>query len=137
MRATAAFRSRKLPFHIAAGESATWTFEVRCLARGRTDLGRFHVRAWAGGGLRVVETRHDDPRRVSVYPSTAPLRHLAKPRDAGALARCILRMIEDPGRAVAMARTGRKRVEAEFSVTAKLDRTEALYRRLLAAKRLA
>ena len=34
-----------------------------------------------------------------------------------------------------MARTGRKRVEAEFSVTAKIDRTEALYRRLLAAKR--
>jgi hypothetical protein len=34
-----------------------------------------------------------------------------------------------------MARTGRKRVEADFSVTAKIDRTEALYRRLLAAKR--
>jgi glycosyltransferase involved in cell wall biosynthesis len=61
--------------------------------------------------------------------------YLFPPRDAGALARCILRMIEDPGRAVAMARTGRKRVEAEFSVTAKIDRTEALYRRLLAAKR--
>jgi glycosyltransferase involved in cell wall biosynthesis len=61
--------------------------------------------------------------------------YLFPPRDAGALARCILRMIEDPGRAVAMARTGRKRVEAEFSVIAKIDRTEALYRRLLAAKR--
>ena len=61
--------------------------------------------------------------------------YLFAPRDAGALARCILRMIEDPGRAVAMARTGRKRVEAEFSVTAKIDRTEALYRRLLASKR--
>ena len=36
-------------------------------------------------------------------------------------------------RATAMARTGRKRVEAEFSVTAKVDRTEALYRRLLDA----
>ena len=47
----------------------------------------------------------------------------------------ILRMIEDPGRATAMARTGRKRVEAEFSVTAKIDRTEALYRRLLETKR--
>jgi len=61
--------------------------------------------------------------------------YLFPPRHAGALARCILRLIEDPGRAVAMARTGRKRVEAEFSVTAKIDRTEALYRRLLAAKR--
>jgi hypothetical protein len=34
-----------------------------------------------------------------------------------------------------MARMGAKRVESEFSVTAKIDRTEALYRRLLAAKR--
>jgi glycosyltransferase involved in cell wall biosynthesis len=61
--------------------------------------------------------------------------YLFPPRDAGALARAILRMIEDPSRAIAMARTGRKRVEAEFSVIAKIDRTEALYRRLLAAKR--
>ena len=60
---------------------------------------------------------------------------LFPPRDADALARCILRMIEDPGRATAMARAGRKRVEAEFSVTAKIDRTEALYRRLLTAAR--
>jgi glycosyltransferase involved in cell wall biosynthesis len=63
--------------------------------------------------------------------------YLFPPRDTGALARCILRMIEDPGRATAMARTGRKRVEEEFSVTTKIDRTEALYRRLLAAKRQA
>jgi len=41
-------------------------------------------------------------------------------------------MIADPTRAQAMARAGGKRVEAEFSVTAKIDRTEALYRRLLA-----
>jgi glycosyltransferase involved in cell wall biosynthesis len=61
--------------------------------------------------------------------------YLFPPRDTEALARCILRMIADPDRGSAMARTGRKRVEEEFSVTAKLDRTEALYRRLLAAKR--
>jgi glycosyltransferase involved in cell wall biosynthesis len=61
--------------------------------------------------------------------------YLFPPRDAGALAACVLRMIEDPSQATAMARTGRKRVEADFSVTAKIDRTEALYRRLLAAKR--
>jgi glycosyltransferase involved in cell wall biosynthesis len=61
--------------------------------------------------------------------------YLFPARDTDALARCILRTIEDPGRATAMARTGRKRVEEEFSVTAKIDRTEALYRRLLAAKR--
>ncbi len=63
--------------------------------------------------------------------------YLFPARDIDALARAILRTIEDPSRAIAMARTGRKRVEAEFSVTAKLDRTEALYRRLLGSKRTA
>jgi len=63
--------------------------------------------------------------------------YLFPARDTAALARAILRTIEDPGRATAMARTGRKRVEEEFSVTAKLDRTEALYRRLLGSKRSA
>ncbi len=61
--------------------------------------------------------------------------YLFAPRDVDALARCILRMVEDPEHARAMARAGRKRVEAQFSMTAKIDRTEALYRRLLAAKR--
>jgi glycosyltransferase involved in cell wall biosynthesis len=61
--------------------------------------------------------------------------YLFPPRDTSALARAILRMMEDPGRATTMARTGRKRVEAEFSLTAKIDHTEALYRRLLDAKR--
>ena len=61
--------------------------------------------------------------------------YLFPPRDSDALARCILRLMENPDHAKTMARAGRKRVEAEFSVTAKLDRTEALYRRLLASKR--
>lgn len=63
--------------------------------------------------------------------------YLFPPRDTDALARCILRMVDDPERAKAMARTGRKHVEAEFSVTTKIDRTEALYRRLLGSKRSA
>ena len=63
--------------------------------------------------------------------------YLFPARNTDALARAILRTIEDPGRAIAMARTGRKRVEEEFSVTAKIDRTEALYRRLLGSKRSA
>ena len=61
--------------------------------------------------------------------------YLFPPRDVDALARCILRMVENPDHASAMARVGRKRVEAEFSLTAKIDRTEALYLRLLAAQR--
>jgi len=63
--------------------------------------------------------------------------YLFAPRDIDALARSILRMVEDPEHARAMARAGRKRVEVEFSMMAKIDRTEALYRRLLGAKRSA
>ena len=58
--------------------------------------------------------------------------YLFPPRDVDALARCIVRMLESPERARAMARAGRRRVETSFSITAKVDRTEALYRRLLA-----
>lgn len=56
---------------------------------------------------------------------------LVPPRDPEAMARAILRMIEDPACAHAMARAGRKRVEARFSTAIKIERTEALYRRLL------
>ena len=59
--------------------------------------------------------------------------YLFPPRDVDALARCIVRAIEEPEGARTMARAGRRRVETGFSLTAKVDRTEALYRRLLAA----
>lgn len=56
---------------------------------------------------------------------------LVPPRDPEAMARAILRMIADPVGAHAMALAGRKRVEARFSTAIKIERTEALYRRLL------
>jgi glycosyltransferase involved in cell wall biosynthesis len=59
---------------------------------------------------------------------------LVPPRNPDALAQAILRVVENPTRAKAMARAGRKRVEAHFSLTAKVERTEALYRRLLDAR---
>jgi glycosyltransferase involved in cell wall biosynthesis len=52
------------------------------------------------------------------------------PREPAALAAAILRLLDDPTAAQAMARAGRKHVEANFSLRAKLDATEALYRRL-------
>ena len=58
---------------------------------------------------------------------------LVPPRDPAALAAAILRMLADPTAAQSMARAGRKRVETRFSLRAKLDATEALYRRLVAA----
>ena len=60
---------------------------------------------------------------------------LVPPRNPEALAQAVLRVLENPARAKAMARAGRKRVEAAFSSVAKLDRTEALYRRLVAERR--
>jgi glycosyltransferase involved in cell wall biosynthesis len=58
---------------------------------------------------------------------------LVPPRNPDALAQAMLRTIENPTRARAMARAGRKSVEAQFSTAVKVERTEALYRRLLEA----
>ena len=60
---------------------------------------------------------------------------LVPPRDTSALAEAILTLLDDPTTAQAMARAGRKRVEAEFSLRAKVDATEALYRRLVGSGR--
>lgn len=59
---------------------------------------------------------------------------LVPPRNPEALAQAMLRVLENPARAKAMARAGRKHVEAHFSMAAKIDRTEALYRRLLTGR---
>jgi len=59
---------------------------------------------------------------------------LVPPRNPDAMAQAILRLLENPTRAKAMARAGRKRVEAHFSMAQKVQRTEALYQRLLAAR---
>jgi glycosyltransferase involved in cell wall biosynthesis len=56
---------------------------------------------------------------------------LVPPRNPDALAQAILRMVENPTRAKAMARAGRKLVERQFSAAIKVERTETLYRRLL------
>jgi glycosyltransferase involved in cell wall biosynthesis len=56
---------------------------------------------------------------------------LVPPRDPKAMAAAMLRVIGDPALAHAMGRAGRARVVAHFSLHAKLDATEALYRRLV------
>src|SRR2546425_6138156 len=60
---------------------------------------------------------------------------LVPPRAPAALADAVVRVLTDPTAAQAMARAGRKRVEAHFSLRAKLDATEALYRRLVTGAR--
>jgi glycosyltransferase involved in cell wall biosynthesis len=56
---------------------------------------------------------------------------LFKPRDVPSLAAAILTLAADPGRARAMGRTGRELVLREFATGVRVERTEALYRRLL------
>lgn len=56
---------------------------------------------------------------------------LVPPRDVPALADAILALVGDPPAARAMGRAGRELVVARFSTRVKVDRTEALYRRLL------
>ena len=56
---------------------------------------------------------------------------LVPPRTPAALADAIVRLVSDPTAAQTMARAGRKRVEALFSLRAKVDATEALYHRLV------
>jgi len=59
---------------------------------------------------------------------------LVPPRQPAALAAAVLGLLADPTAAQTMARAGRKRVEDHFSLRAKLDATEALYRRLAAGE---
>jgi glycosyltransferase involved in cell wall biosynthesis len=56
---------------------------------------------------------------------------LVPPRDPAALADAILTVAADPALGQAMGRAGRAHVERTFSTRAKVERTEALYRRLL------
>ena len=60
---------------------------------------------------------------------------LVPPRTPAAIAEAIVRLLGDPTAAQTMARAGRKRVEAQFSLRAKIDATEALYHRLVAGAR--
>jgi len=59
---------------------------------------------------------------------------LVKPRDPAGLAEALLAVAADPEGGRAMGRAGRELVERQFSTRAKLERTEALYRRLVAAR---
>jgi glycosyltransferase involved in cell wall biosynthesis len=65
-----------------------------------------------------------------VLPGTTG--YLFEPRDVGGIAEAILALVADPERARAMGRAGRELVLREFATSVRVERTEALYRRLLA-----
>lgn len=59
---------------------------------------------------------------------------LVPPRDVDALAAAMLRMVESPELRRTTAAAGRRLVEERFSMRAKVDATERLYRRLVAER---
>jgi glycosyltransferase involved in cell wall biosynthesis len=59
---------------------------------------------------------------------------LVPPRDPPALAAALAALLRDPAEAGRLGRQGRRRVEEGFSSEVRLDRIEALYRRLIAEK---
>lgn len=67
-------------FSLERGQRIRWTYEVRCLGRGRFTLGTVHVRLWDRSGLRLHEARHRAAKLVRVYSRTEPLRRLPQPR---------------------------------------------------------
>src|SRR5262249_60883286 len=82
----------------------------------------------AGGPPVVATDSEGTPERV-IHGETVCL---VAPRDAAALAEAVVGLASDPERARRMGRAGRARVEAMFSTRVKVERTEALYHRLLA-----
>lgn len=59
---------------------------------------------------------------------------LVKPHDPAGIADAVLSTASDSAAAKNMAAAGRRRVEARFSTRVKVERTEALYRRLVEAR---
>jgi glycosyltransferase involved in cell wall biosynthesis len=57
--------------------------------------------------------------------------HLVPAADPGALARAIIDLAQSPEKARAMGYAGRKRIEAQFSMTAMIDSYQQIYDRLL------
>ena len=76
----------------------------------------------------VVATDVGGAREAVVEGETG---HLVAAGDDAALAARVVELLRDPARAREMGERGRSRVAAEFSCAAQLERTEALYERLL------
>src|SRR5262249_30355348 len=64
---------------VGRGETASFSYDVRCPARGVHDFGTIGAHARARGGVRGWERRHAHPLAVRVSPRLAPLRSLPRP----------------------------------------------------------
>jgi glycosyltransferase involved in cell wall biosynthesis len=79
-------------------------------------------------GTPVIGTDIEGNSELIVHGETG---YLVTPHDPAGLAEAVLALASDRDGAAAMGRAGRARVERLFSTRMKVERTEALYRRLL------
>src|SRR5207247_11045497 len=70
---------RRAVTSLAAGESASFSYDVRCPVRGVHDFGTIVVHVRDRFGVRAWEGRHVERRPLRVYPRIAPLRTLPRP----------------------------------------------------------
>jgi uncharacterized protein (DUF58 family) len=65
---------------LGPGDTATFSYDVRCPVRGVHDLGTLVVHVRDRWGVRAWERHHVEPRSLHVYPRIAPLRSLPPPQ---------------------------------------------------------
>jgi uncharacterized protein (DUF58 family) len=64
---------------LGVGETASFSYDVRCPVRGVHDFGTIVVHARDRWGVWAWERRHAEPLSLRVYPRVAPLRSLPRP----------------------------------------------------------
>ncbi|MFT3717977.1 glycosyltransferase family 4 protein [Pseudorhodoferax sp.] len=101
---------------------------IACLPSYREGLPKFLLEAMACG-LAVVSTDATGCRQAVEHGVTGLL---VPPRDAGALARALERLLRDGQERAAMGRAGRERVQRLFDDRIVVRDTVALYRQLMA-----
>ncbi len=95
---------------------------------------------WEGFGLALLEAMNAARPVVASAVGAIPevVVHgetglLVPPDDPRALAEALAALLEDPGRAAALGRAGRRRLEARFGEQTMIQATEAVYNALLSA----
>jgi glycosyltransferase involved in cell wall biosynthesis len=96
-----------------------------------------HPARWEGFGIALLEAMLAARPVVATAAGAAPeivadgtTGLLVPPEDPAALARVVVGLLDDPGRAAALGRAGLDRARAEFSVERMAEQTAAIYARL-------
>lgn len=71
--------NNRFVLHAAVGRETGSTYRIAFPARGRFDLGVFHIRLWDLSGLCLIEMQIAEPKPVVVYPYVAPVHQVPRP----------------------------------------------------------